>query len=117
MRKHKFRLVEPDETAQPEVQFFGYTDSLWTDGDCKPYLSTYLLVRETPKGYWLRNEHFYGDEFWVSKTSRKRRAYPTKEEALNGYLHRKRRQVLILNGRLSAAKKRLICVANLFCNF
>jgi len=30
---------------------------------------------------------------WVPKTGKKRKAYPTREEALVSYLHRKRRQI------------------------
>ena len=47
------------------------------------YLHEYDLIKETPKGYWIgwripSNEKFK----WISKTSKKKYAYPTKEEAL-----------------------------------
>jgi len=65
---------------------------------------TYKVLRETPAGYWVVNGYSYGPEEWVSKTGKKRKAYPTKEEAMISYLHRKRFQIALLEGRLSKAK-------------
>ncbi len=73
-------------------------------------LSTLNLVKETPKGYWIcfgDPKQYYGDKRWVSKTSRKRYAYPTKEEALNGFIFRKKRQVRILKAILDIAQTSL----------
>jgi len=77
----------------------------------------FYLVKETPKGYWIssyrnydKNVHltFLGDyPRWVSKTSRKRYAYPTREEALEGFKARKRRQIAILKNRLEQAQAAL----------
>ena len=68
------------------------------------------IIRETPCGWWIGKSSdeipFVNDrERWVSKTSRKKYAYPTKEEAYVGYLHRKRRHVDILINQLEYAKK------------
>jgi hypothetical protein len=44
---------------------------------------------------------------WVSSTSKKRFAYPTKEEAVNAFRKRKERQVSILEERLRHARQAL----------
>ncbi len=56
-----------------------------------PLLRRFYAVRETPCGYWIRMMN--GRERWVSKTSRKRYAYPSLKEAAQSYLQRKRHQV------------------------
>lgn len=61
-------------------------------------LETYYLARETPKGYWIKID-YYPEEFWrkwVSKTSKKRFAYPTEEEALNNFIKRSKARIKIL---------------------
>ena len=82
---------------------FGYLFS-----DTKLVCNEYNLHKETPKGYWIG----YGDlttlhsnSRWVSKTSVKRYAYPTKEEALSNYLKRSDQRERILENQLSACKK------------
>lgn len=66
------------------------------------------LIKETPKGYWIYEHqplsdaemNFFKDEAaitcgyqpskkWVSKTGKKRYAYPTKPEALVNFIKRK----------------------------
>ncbi len=67
-------------------------------------LMEFNLHKETPKGYWIG----YGKSYqnlrsysrWVSKTSRKRYAYPTKEEALQNYILRTERRIKILKNQL-----------------
>lgn len=55
----------------------------------------FKLLRETPKGYWITidSTYFYSWKKWISKDSRKRYAYPTKEEALNSFIIRKKKQI------------------------
>ena len=71
----------------------------------KLVLYTYELHKETPKGYWI-GHGFYapdmlrGNSRWVSKTGRKRYAYPTKEEALTNYIKRTERRMKILKAQL-----------------
>lgn len=72
-------------------------------------LYTYNLHKETPKGYWIGyghpdNGYVKGDSFWVSKTAKKRYAYPSKEEALTNYIKRTERRVKILRGQISNAE-------------
>jgi len=75
--------------------------------DPKLNLITLNLFKETPKGYWIG----YGDinslhsgERWVSKTARKRYAYPTKEEALNNFIKRNERRIKILSRQVSVCQ-------------
>ena len=62
---------------------------------------SYNLFKETPKGYWIGsgylNDGLLRDEGrWVSKTAKKRYAYPTKGEALINFIKRteKRKNIL-----------------------
>lgn len=70
-------------------------------------LNEYQLIKETPKGYWI---NVYYNEFnkWVSKTSIKRYAYPTKKEALNSFIQRKIRQQGILKNQLKMCENHLM---------
>jgi len=66
-------------------------------------LSEFNLHRETPKGYWIGYgtlDSFHGDSRWVSKTAKKRYAYPTKEEAMTNYIKRTERRMKILKAQL-----------------
>ena len=74
-------------------------------------LMEFNLHKETPKGYWIGYGHLsYGywtgrpnlrsNSRWVSKTARKRYAYPTKEEALQNYIKRTERRIKILKNQL-----------------
>lgn len=70
-------------------------------------LRTFELVKETPKGYWICHgflDKLHGDKKWVSKTSRKRYAYPTKEQALINLRKRTERKIKILDRQLRFAK-------------
>jgi hypothetical protein len=71
----------------------------------KVRLSEYYVTKETPKGY-----HIFSFPFrtWVSKTAKKRFAYPTKEEALMSFKLRKTRQISILKTHLDQAEQALI---------
>ena len=60
-------------------------------------LREFLLVKETPQGYWIREDipglYFTTDRKWIPKESRKRFAYPTKAEALYSFIRRKTKQI------------------------
>tara|TARA_R110002020_G_scaffold363217_2_gene575501 strand:- start:1656 stop:1982 length:327 start_codon:yes stop_codon:yes gene_type:complete len=56
----------------------------------------------TPKGFWI-----HGKTKWVSSTSRKRYAHPTKDEALEGYKHRKLAYVKHASSNLRRAEEDL----------
>ena len=67
----------------------------------KIQLMTFNLHKETPKGYWIGYGFYAPDNLranstWVSKTARKRYAYPTKEEAMDNYIKRTEKRIKIL---------------------
>ena len=69
-------------------------------------LREYDLISETPKGYWVG--YNMGSSFipkkWVSKTSKKRFAYPTMEEALTNFILRTEKRLKILDWQLRVCK-------------
>ena len=69
----------------------------------------YRVIRLTKCGFWIAAHSSFwlaGDrERWVSNTSRKRFAFPTKEEALEGLMRRRQRQAAILGARLDGAER------------
>lgn len=71
--------------------------------------STFQLIKETPCGHWIRSIFPFNtysalhEKRWVSKTARKRFAYPTREEALYNFIARKLRQISMLNYQLERA--------------
>jgi hypothetical protein len=74
-------------------------------GNAKLELNTYQLIKETQKGYWIGYLNDYGYQIgdwqkWVSKTSKKRFAYPTKELALTNFIKRTQRRILIMKSIL-----------------
>ena len=104
-----------------DLQFYRYEwreyASLDYDGEyCSPKFpnpsltySTFNLVKETPKGYWIsygwyKSSKLRGRAKWVSKTARKRFAYPSKEEALNNFIKRQERRIRILDHQLNCCK-------------
>ncbi len=89
--------------------------SLGRDGDYEPSkipnpkieLSEFSLVKETPKGYWICYGKQGGTTIfkrWVSKTSKKRYAYPTKQEALQSFIKRNQRRIGILKWQLESCR-------------
>ena len=58
------------------------------------------MFKETPKGYWIGygslGQHKYNWQKWVSKTSKKRFAYPTEKEALTNFIKRTEKRLKIL---------------------
>jgi len=66
------------------------------DGNTSFYISKFKAIRETPCGYWVREPGWAKKERWVSKTSCKRYAYPTKAEAKTAFIARRKRQLQII---------------------
>lgn len=77
-------------------------------------LSVYKLYKETPKGYWIGIGNYHPKSplrhscRWVSKTSKKRYAYPTKAEALNNFIKRTERRLDYIKRDLDACEDGLI---------
>lgn len=61
----------------------------------------FTITRETEKGYWIVVN---GKDKWTSKTSKRRFAYPTKEEALENFIRRTKRSIAINHYNIDYAK-------------
>ena len=116
--------------SQTNKIFYRYTAeqfaSMGIDGEYSPsvipnptlILNEYNLHKETPKGYWIGYgdlESYRSNSRWVSKTGKKRFAYPTKEEALINFIKRNEMRVKILKRQtwsceiaIDLAKKRFL---------
>lgn len=107
------------ESDNSLIYFYRYETmhytSLCVDGEyniapnIKVELRTYNLWKETPKGYWigygsLCEGKLRGYGIWVSKTSKKRHAYPTKKEALENFIKRTERRIKILESQVLSCK-------------
>lgn len=72
--------------------------SLMFEGECIPRVyidfTMWHVEKRTPKGVWI---HYGLDKKFVLLYGRKRFAYPTKEEALESLIARKKRQIRIIN--------------------
>lgn len=68
-------------------------------------LTEYTVKKETRCGYWISD--FGGRKKWVSKTSTKRFAHPTPEEALRAFVARKTAYVRHARRRLAEAEQAL----------
>lgn len=91
------------------MQFYRYSSTYYENGP-KVTLDTYISVKETAKGYWIELEDDIQEEpnrSWISKSGKKRFAYPTKEGAMVNFKARKRRQIEILKGKLMGAELEL----------
>lgn len=76
----------------------------------KVELSEFEVKKETPCGFWI------GCGFskkWVSKTSRKRFAHPSRELALDSFKKRKTVQLRIYEARAKRAREALGLAANI----
>ena len=109
------------------MEFYRYetyqTASLDHDGEFvkplfpNPILSliTFRLVKETNCGYWIALGSASGlssKPFWVSKTSKKRYAYPTKSEALENLKKRTERHMKIIKSKVEYCEAVLVLVQN-----
>lgn len=92
------------------LKLFRIDGSVWSEG-AMINVEEFFVHRETKCGYWISNyphDHpYYQKERptwvtwkWVSKTSRKRFAYPTIQEAIDSFRARKSRQRKILERQL-----------------
>ena len=82
------------------------------NGSVQINLTEYHVIKETPKGVWLRHTGFlmYNWKKFVLLGSRKKFACPTKEEAMVSFIARKRAQIRIYKDRLESAEMALAIV-------
>lgn len=69
-------------------------------------LREYPVLRETRGGKWVM-DILGSTEHWVSNYSKKRLAYPTKEEALINFIKRTERHIMLAEDNLEHSKKAL----------
>lgn len=81
----------------------------YTYDDNSLILNIFDLVKQTPKGYWIRSTNTWmnGTARWIPAISKKRYAYPTKKEALNNYIHRSNFRISILINQTEKTTKGL----------
>lgn len=99
------------------MEFYRYYERNNYDEGVKVWEKIFYLVKETPCGYWISENkdyykkdviHYLWDEpRWISKTSRKRYAYPTRKEAIESFKMRKKRQLEIVNYQTKRTKDAL----------
>jgi hypothetical protein len=90
------------------TKWYRYQDSLGGDDwgtHVSVHLFEYTVVKETPKGVWLALFEFSSLKRFVLLDARKKFACPTKEEAMESFLARKRKQVKILSNQLRHVKE------------
>lgn len=88
------------------MEFYRYEIKDRGDGeivDPRIILIKCYLVKETPKGYWIRRNDSLKRK-WIPKESKKRYAYPDKVSALENLKRRTEHYIWHLNIRLSIAK-------------
>jgi len=106
--------------ADKNMTFYRYDDSPDVDFSeittvAKVHLIEFEMLWATPCGWWIREKQQCFDggfvpaykKRWVSNYAKKRYAYPTKDEALESFVARKRRQVKILRFQLAVAESAL----------
>lgn len=79
------------------------------NSNVKLRLSEYDVIRNTPKGYVIKVNY---KEKWVPNDTKRRFAYPTKEEAMNNFVKRTQRSIWIMKHNIEFAKLALKEVEN-----
>jgi len=104
-------LVPVEEGPQSEMVFYRYYEQAYSTMIGTIYIKVHEekfdMVKETECGYWIQTGFVFPRKKWVSKTAKKRFAYPTKKEALDSFIKRKERQKEILEHKLSNVKEAL----------
>lgn len=84
-------------------------------------MSTYEMDKETPCGYWIVRELSslsgaaqWRDRKWISKTSKKKYAYPTIKEAYDSFCRRRQVYRSILMARIADIEESLDKAFHLF---
>lgn len=102
------------------MKLYRYEDALGYDA-LEVRLIEFDVIRETEKGYWFVESRLNSKAFeamaerskrWVSKCSRKRYCYPSKDDAWESYVIRKKRQLGHLERQYKWAKQRVAYLDN-----
>lgn len=76
-------------------------------GEAYLHLLEFAVLRHTPCGVWLSSAGEFGLPRFVLRSSRKRFACPTKEEAVESFRARKAKEIRILRGKIADAEAAL----------
>lgn len=72
--------------------------------ECKIHYIEVPVTKTTPKGHWV---DFHGTRKFILSTARKKWAYPTRHEAIESFIAKKKRQIGILDAQSREAKSLL----------
>ena len=86
---------------------YRYEDHEYANIGVRVEMRKFRVIKETPCGYWVKLFESFDDTKWVSKTAKKRFAYPTMSQALTSFKARKRRQIEILQAQINRARSAL----------
>lgn len=102
MKFYRYEIIQYASGGQDDY----YSKPLFPD--IRLRLIEMELHKETPKGYWIGygepGRGYASASQWVSKTSKKRYAYPTKEEAMHNFKCRTERRLKILQAQVDKCK-------------
>jgi hypothetical protein len=70
------------------------------------WICEFTVVRKTPQGVWI--ELWEGKRRFILNSAKKRWALPSREEAVESYIWRRRKQISILQKRLQMAQEELV---------
>lgn len=94
--------------------WYRYEDVCYEGGSVQVELRAYRVARETPKGAWL--EQWPGGSLrFALRECKKRFACATREQALESFVARKRRQIKIYEARASRARRALSMALEELC--
>jgi len=83
------------------------SDNVIQGFDMRLELRTFVVLRATAKGVWIKMFGLNKEEKFVHLGAKKQYASPTKEQAMQCYKSRKKRQIEILSYKLDKARKAL----------
>jgi hypothetical protein len=86
--------------------WYRYEDFRYYEGGTRVELIRLKVIKKTDCGVWISPVNFELRR-WVKRNARKRYACPTKQEALESFIARKKRQIEILSVQLHNAQSAL----------
>ena len=89
---------------QPREQFYRFQETMYSEAKMMLNMMAFVVIKHTPCGVWI--DH-YGSKKFVNTNARKRYAWATKEEALESFHARKRKQARLLRWQLKKAEAAL----------
>lgn len=85
------------------MKLYRYQEEFYAEGHIKINKHVFAVIKETPKGYWIRDLKY--NKRWVSQEGRKAYARADYKDAFNDFKARKNKQLAILNARVKSTKK------------